>query len=166
MDLQSRKKIRLPEYDYSQNGVYFITICTNKWENIFWEDWDATNRSGNEYKLSTYGDIAERSLREINKRYFNAGIDKYIVMPNHIHILLRINNDAERDGRLIAPTSISTIVQQYKSAFTKEAGIQIWQKSFYEHVIRNSKDYDDIWMYIHMNPEKWHEDRYNKNRTN
>ncbi len=80
-------------------------------------------------------------------------------MPNHIHLLLQIHSDD--DGRsMIAPT-ISSVLRQVKGKASKQAGCVIWQKSFYDHIIRGDKDYLDIWNYIDGNPSKWAEDVLN-----
>jgi len=78
-------------------------------------------------------------------------------MPNHIHLLLQIHTDA--NGRsMIAPT-VSTVVRLMKGAISKQAGFPVWQKGFFDHVIRNEKDYQEIWKYIESNPGKWSEDK-------
>ena len=87
-------------------------------------------------------------------------VDHYAVMPNHIHLLLQIQTDS--NGRpMVAPT-ISTVVQQFKGVVTKQIGQSVWQKLFYDHVIRNQQDYDEIWKYIDNNPAKWKEDCFYK----
>ncbi|UOO37521.1 transposase [Oscillospiraceae bacterium CM] len=163
MELQKRKKLRLPEHDYAQNGMYFITMCTKDRQNLFWDVGAIINRPQDIPTLSDYGIIAEKTLFEIPKRYPHVRVDKYVIMPNHIHLILHLDNTDLDGGRIIfAPTTVSKIIQQYKSTVTKEIGMPLWQKSYYEHIIRNEKDYNDIWQYIHTNPEKWHEDKYNK----
>ncbi len=84
-------------------------------------------------------------------------VDHFVVMPNHIHLLLQINTD--NDGRsMIAPT-ISTVIKQLKGVVSKQVGLAIWQKGFYDHVIRNEDDYLQVWNYIEGNPGKWLEDK-------
>ena len=90
--------------------------------------------------------------------YPAVSIEKYVIMPNHIHLLLRIN--AGGDGRLIAAPTLSTAIGQMKRRASKEAGKGLWQKSFHDHVIRNEQDFREIWEYIDANPAKWAEDRY------
>ena len=85
-------------------------------------------------------------------------VDNYVIMPNHIHLLLQINTDD--DGRsMIAPT-VSAVISSMKGVASKQAGFAIWQKGFYDHVIRNDKDYRQVWNYIDGNPGKWEEDKY------
>ena len=79
-------------------------------------------------------------------------IDKYVIMPNHIHLIIII----DRESNL----SISNIIKKYKEWITKEIGKSIWQKSYYDHIIRNEKDYLRIWKYIEENIIKWSLDKY------
>ena len=103
------------------------------------------------------GKIVRQSIEDIPVHYRAISVDHYVIMPNHIHLLLQINTDA--DGRsMIAPT-ISTVVRHMKGIVTKQAGFSVWQKGFYDHVIRNDNDYRDIWNYIEGNPGKWAEDK-------
>ena len=83
-------------------------------------------------------------------------VDNYVVMPNHIHILLQIMSD--ESGRPMTAPTIQMVVNQTKGAVTKQAGIPIWQKGFYDHIVRGQKDYLEIWNYIEGNPSKWAED--------
>ena len=95
----------------------------------------------------------EDAIKGIAKHYPAVSVDNYVIMPNHIHLLLQIHADS--DGRsMIAPT-ISTVVRQMKGVASKEAGFSLWQKGFYDHVIRNETDYLEIWKYIEENPIRW-----------
>ena len=106
--------------------------------------------------LTNLGIIVQRSIENIPKHYPAISVDHYVIMPNHIHLLLQINTDV--NGRsMIAPT-ISTVVRLMKGKVSKQAGFTVWQKGFYDHVIRNDNDYRDIWNYIEGNPSKWAED--------
>jgi len=159
MDKPTRKPNRLRDFDYSSPGVYFVTICTRDKEKLFWSDSvGASIARPIKPALSPCGKLVEKAICEIPKRYPMISLDKYVVMPNHIHLLLRINTD-ESGRAMLAPT-ISTVVQQMKGAVTKSYGRSIWQKLFYDHVIRNQRDYDEIWNYIENNPLKWENDCY------
>ena len=82
-------------------------------------------------------------------------------MPNHVHLLISINQAAENDnGRLIIAPTVSRIIKQFKSEVTKKAGFSLWQKGFYDHIIRNDADYESVWIYIDENPLKWENDEY------
>ena len=167
-DLPKRKKIRIPGFNYNTPNVYFITICTKDRMNLFWKRCENIPNVGadiirpqetHEYKLSHIGEIIEASINQISQHYSNVSVDNYCVMPNHIHLLVSLLSD--ENGRIIsAPTSISTIIGQMKRWASKETGFQIWQKSFYEHIIRNEKDYLIYYEYILNNPIKWETDDY------
>ena len=151
-----RKPNRLVHYDYRMPNAYFITICTQKRQNLFWAPVGASIARPQNVPLSAYGKIVDAAIRDIPKHYPAVTLDHYVVMPNHIHLLLQIHSDAQ--GRpMVAPT-VSTIIQQMKGIVTKQIGISIWQKLFYDHVIRCSQDYEMVWNYIEANPAKWRED--------
>ena len=157
MELPKRKPNRLTEYDYSTPNAYFITICTENRENLFWTDVGAIIDRPDNVPLTNVGVIVRKSIEEIPKRYPAITVDHAVIMPNHIHLLLQIHTDA--DGRsMIAPT-ISTVVRLMKGNVSKQAGFSVWQKGFYDHVIRSEQDYLDIWNYIEGNPGKWTEDK-------
>ena len=160
MELPTRKQNRLTEYDYSSPNAYFITICTDNRRSLFWTDADAIVACAEYVPLSNLGTILRRSIEDIPKHYPLISVDHYAIMPNHVHLLLQIHSDSS--GRsLIAPT-ISTVVRLMKGSVSKQAGFAVWQKGFYDHVIRNDNDYRDIWNYIEGNPGKWAEDKLYK----
>ncbi len=150
------KANRLINYDYSAYGAYFITICTNNKRCLFWEK-SALNiiNQQESFTLSEIGETVKSAIINIEKIYSNVIVDKYVVMPNHIHMIIMLMNN--NDGRtLFAPTPcISRIIKQFKGIVTKQVGCAIWQKSFYDHIIRNENDYKMIWQYIDNNPLKW-----------
>ncbi len=156
MTFVKRKPNRLPWFDYSTPGAYFITICTRNRKNIFWETVGASIARPQDILLSKYGRAVEKAVLTIPKKYPSVSVDHYAIMPNHLHLLLLIHADA--DGRpMVAPT-VSLVVQQMKGAVTKQAGFPLWQKGFHDHVIRNEKDYQMIWQYIDSNPACWEKD--------
>ena len=161
-ELPKRKRNRLTDYDYSQNGVYHITICTANHRKILSEVIPVgaiINRP--QIKLSATGRIADSAIREIPVHYQSVSIEKYVIMPNHVHLLISINQAAENDnGRLIIAPTVSRIIKQFKSEVTKKAGFSLWQKGFYDHIIRNDADYESVWIYIDENPLKWENDEY------
>ena len=157
MDLPKRKQNRLVEYDYSTPNAYFITVCTKNRKNLFWMDVGAIIDRPNNVPLTNLGMIARQSIEDIPNYYSAVSVDHFVIMPNHIHLLLQINTDA--DGRsMIAPT-VSTVVRLMKGTVSKQAGLSVWQKGFYDHVIRNDHVYREIWNYIDGNPSKWTEDK-------
>ena len=158
MKLPTRKQNRLAQYDYRTPNAYFITICTNNRRNLFWKDVGAIIDRPENVPLTSLGMVAQQSIRDISSHYPAITVDHSVIMPNHIHLLLQIHTDA--NGRsMIAPT-ISTVVRLMKGTVTKQAGFSVWQKGFYDHVIRNDNDYRDIWNYIEGNPGKWTEDKF------
>ncbi|MBR3994135.1 MAG: transposase [Clostridia bacterium] len=155
----NRKKIRLNGYDYSKNGYYYITVCTKNRQPLFWKNIvgadiirpNSCSKTKYFPELSEYGKIADTAIKEIPLYYSNVRIDEYVIMPDHLHMILEISND--ENGRMIsAPTTVMTIVGQMKRWVSKKIGSSIWQKSFYEHIIRNDTDYQEIKSYIINNP--------------
>ena len=160
-ELPRRKQIRLNDYDYSQNGYYFITVCTRDRQPLFWESVGADSIRPN---LSEYGKIVNTAINAIPSHYQNMKIDEYVIMPDHIHLILVISNN-ENNGRIIsAPAkTIMTVIGQMKRWVSKEIGIPIWQKSYYEHVIRDENDYITKAEYILNNALKRNLERDKQN---
>ena len=154
MDLPKRKNIRLHNYNYSYNGAYFITICTKNKENLLWKNVGANCvRPLDQLPLSKIGIVIENEIYKLNTVYENIKVDKYQIMPNHIHLIIFIYEDS--NGRTQLAPTISRIIKQFKGSITKQIGFSIWQKSFYDRIIRNEKEYQEVWNYIHNNPLKY-----------
>ena len=149
-------------YDYAQNGAYFVTICTANRKCILSEI--AVGRGAHtppQVHLSKYGCIVDQYISNIHSVYASVTVDRYVIMPNHVHLLLRCSNTEPRTGGVWAPRpTVMTVVRSLKTMVTKEIGHTIWQKSFYEHIIRNEDDYCGIWQYIDGNPQKWTMDEF------
>ena len=154
-DLPRRKNVRLKDYDYSSNGAYFITVCVKDGHELLWESVPVGARIARPL-LTNVGTIVENAINGISDHYPMIEIDKYVVMPNHLHMILLMNND----GRAMRTPTISTVVNQMKGHATKQIGFSIWQKLFHDHIIRGKDDYLRIWQYIDENPAKWAEDKY------
>ena len=187
----------MQEYDYSQAGCYFVTICTKDMRGVLGqiaENAPASNAVGNapmsnavgnvpmsnavgnaptgsivgdvpprvpSCDLSKQGAFINEQINKINQIYPFACVDKYVIMPNHIHMIITIvdaNVSGTRGGT--PPTSVSGVIQSLKSMTTRRFGINIWQRAFHDHIIRNEADYLRIWKYIDENPLKWREDCY------
>ena len=148
-----RKQLRIQNYDYSTPGAYFITICTERRAHLFWADCRGELRSPDHIPLSAIGMIIENEIRKLNTIYDAVRVDKYCIMPDHIHMIISIQ--ADEHGRTQFAPTISRVVKQFKGSITKQVGRSIWQKSFYDHGIRNQQDYDEIWQYIDNNPMKY-----------
>ena len=157
MDLPQRKNIRLKGYDYSQSGAYFITFCVKDRHNLLWENDAGAGMHIVRPQLSDAGRVVDTAINNIHKKYESVCVDKYVIMPNHIHIILFLQGDS---GRAMRAPTVSTIINQMKGYVTKKIGFSIWQKLFYDHVIRNEVEYQKIWDYIDTNPLKWQEDCY------
>lgn len=161
-NLPIRKRNRLADYDYSTCGAYFLTVCTKDRKNIFWvktaksfvgEDIILPNEN---IPLSLYGKAADDTIRAIPLHYPHIELKQYVIMPNHIHLILFISDNS---GRILSsPTSISTVIGQMKRNISKKIGTEIWQRSFYDHIIRNKDDFEEISRYIYENPMKWQYD--------
>ncbi len=142
----------MENFDYSLPGACFVTVCTHGRENILSNVGAIIDRPP-EIILSPYGKIVEDAINNISKTYPALSVENYVIMPNHIHLLLFIH--ADENGRpMVAPT-VSRIVQQMKGYVTKRIGRSIWQKSFHDHVIRGGDDYVEHQKYILDNPMKW-----------
>ena len=157
MELPKRKPNRLTEYDYSTPNAYFITVCTQNRKNLFWTDVEAVIDRPENIPLTNLGMMVKQVIYDITRHYPAITVDHAVVMPNHIHLLLQINTDV--DGRPMAAPTISTVINQTKGIISKKAGFSVWQKGFYDHVIRGEQDYSDILNYIERNPGKWTEDK-------
>ena len=156
MNLPQRKPNRLSSFDYSSPGGYFITVCTDKHQNLFWDNVGASIARPQDVCLSVLGYIVDADINNISLHYPAFSVVHYVIMPNHVHLLLLIRSD--NYGRAMPAPTVSTVVQQFKGFVSKKAGGSIWQKSFHDHVIRGEKDYLEIWNYIDTNPAKWTED--------
>ena len=158
MELQTRKPTRLKNYDYSREGAYFITICTHNRKNILCDIVGDGVYDIPKTTLFHCGKIVEKYIQKMNYQYDNVCVDKYVIMPNHIHLLLVVKNN----GMSRAPSPTNAIVPEFVALFkrycNREYGENIFQRSFHDHIIRNEKDYLKIWNYIDTNPLKWKED--------
>ena len=154
MERKNRKEHRIKWYDYSSPGAYFITVCAKERKNYFWTEVGAVIGRPYDFKLSSYGLIVEQAIKNIPSIYTAITVDDYIIMPDHIHLLLTIHFDQNRRP-MTAPT-IEWVVNQMKGYVTKQIKNPIWQKSFYDHIIRDIKDYEFHIKYIRENPLKWY----------
>lgn len=175
MELPKRKMPRHPNYDYNTPGYYFVTLCTRDKAKLLSDIVgrslpDAPNRitpSQTEHPESApyiwyteYGEIACRQLGNMATFYEKIILEKYVVMPNHIHLLLHIPGHFPQDdkGSFRKNATVSQFIGTFKRFCNKQIGHNIWQTSFHDHVIRGEADYQKIWMYIETNPIRWQED--------
>ena len=130
-----------------------MTVCTKDRKPVFWEDVAADTIRQDTQLLSGIGRIAEQAVNQIPQYYPGVAVDKYAIMPDHIHAILRIETDSQ--GQKVSNATISTVVGQMKRWVTKRIGMSVWQKSFIDRVIRNEQEYLAIWEYIDNNPRKF-----------
>lgn len=156
-DYPKRKHPRLKQYDYSTPGAYFITICTDQRRALLSKVMQ-TNNARNTIELTESGRIAEEQLFELEKRYSCVSVKRFIIMPNHIHLIVVLKNEENCDR-----PSLITVIGSFKSITAKKCRQylkekKLFQTSFYEHVIRDRDEYADVEKYIVENPLKWRED--------
>lgn len=148
---------RLPDFDYSSAGVYFVTFCVQNRRPLLWIGTPVNGVTPDTIALSETGRMVDAAIQNIPRVYPHVSVDTYCIMPDHVHLLLRFS-PAMEDEMTGAP-SVSRIIKQLKVAVTKQLGQSIWQKSFYDHIIRDEQDYQNIDDYIQRNPAKWFTDR-------
>ena len=164
-----RKSLRLKDYDYSQNGYYFVTICTKDGKEYFGKIKD------NEMILNRVGETAKKKWLEIPEHFEDVRLDEHVIMPNHVHGIVIIDSEDPVGNRHACSLQgrqyqkLPVVIGSYKSAVTHELNQMQnklhfkWQKSFYDHIIRNDKSLDRIRKYIRYNPLKWEYDQENQN---
>ena len=154
MELPKRKPTRLKDYDYSQSGAYFVTICTYNKKCILS---DILVGEGlcplPKSILSPIGTIVKESIQYLNNTYDGVTIDKYVIMPNHIHLIVVLNNSGGHGN-----PPLQNIIGQLKSYTTNKYGNILWQRSYHDHIIRGVNDYQKIWEYIDTNEIRWEKD--------
>ena len=176
-----RRSIRLQNYDYTQAGAYFVTLCTQDRRHLFGEIFQTQNEF--KFTLSEGGKIAERCWNEIPQHYPNVELDEFVIMPNHVHGVIVITHTDEQYGDVVGannhsplqPThttnqhprgtskTVGAIVRGYKIGVTKwfRKNTQVrdvWQRNYYENIVRNNDDLNRIRKYINENPFHWNED--------
>lgn len=141
--MKTRKNIRLKEYDYTKKGYYFITLCSKNMQNLFGELKD--------FKMQ-YNDYGNKIIYTIgNFNIKDVKIEYYQIMPNHLHLIIEFEKDIDK--------KLSTIVSMFKSRCTYNLGIKnIWQRGYFERIIRDEKEYYNVVRYIQNNPYR---DKYN-----
>ena len=185
-DIHHRRSIRLKEYDYSKSGYYFITICCQNRECFFGQIVGATlvvaqktefHENGEAPKeivhtitLTDAGKMIQTEWEALPTRFTNIQLHEFIVMPNHFHAIIEIitgNNEQPQHkptiGEIIAAfKSLTTVkyIEGVKVSGWKRFEVRLWQRNYYEHIIRTSAAFDNIANYIINNPAKWVEDRF------
>ena len=159
MENPNRKPNRIAGYDYSQSGAYFITICTQDRKKILSRISVGTPLPGCPQEpcveLLWHGEVADKYIRQMDAFYEHLSVDQYIIMPDHIHLLITIHDGHPRTGISTRISEIARFVGTFKRFCNKEYGENVWQRGFYDHVIRDKRDFDEISKYIVENPMKW-----------
>ena len=195
-DIHHRRSIRLQGYDYSQNGAYYVTLCTQNRECLFGEIVKG------EMILNEYGKIVEQCWNNLSNHYDNIELDAYVIMPNHFHGIILITDTVDNvdnvdnvgaihelplhespihelpiQSPIQSPQQrrkmlLPKIVGRFKMNSAKQInqmrntpGISVWQRNYYEHIIRNDKSLENIRNYIINNPSEWYYDDYNPKKV-
>lgn len=153
---------RLPNWNYSSSGCYFITFCT-KGRNCILSQVVGRDDPGAPAAvvLTELGRYLAQCLDTLSDAYPNVTLHQAVIMPNHVHLLVSIDHpevSAPRSSR--STHQIPRIIAALKRFTNQKAGMQLWQSSYHDHIIRSRADYLRIWQYIHTNPQKWEEDCY------
>ena len=155
----NRKNIRLPGYDYSQPGGYFITFCTEGRAETLGEVVGGGVLDAPVVKLSEFGVAVKRCIQEVKARYEQLSVPCYVIMPNHVHLMVLVGLGSSGTP---TPTNqtIPALVSSIKRLTNRVAGKSLWQRGYYDHIVRNEDDYLQICSYIESNPARWAEDEY------
>ena len=170
----TRKQYRLKEFDYSSAGTYFVTICTKQRHNQFWQkdflasfmqkglatelDYcvdsvGATIGRPKGIELSNFGLVVQDCILRVSSKYTAIVVDYFVIMPDHVHLLLRF--DSNFNGLPMAAPTLSQVVSQFKASVSKRIKTSVWQKLFFDHIVRNEQDYIEHVKYILENPMRW-----------
>lgn len=166
--MKERRPVRLREYDYSAAGYYFVTICTHNRECLFWNG----VRAGLEPAptLNRMGELVLQTWLDLPKHTTGIRLDRFVIMPNHVHgiiVLESMSPVGAGSKPAQAPTPLPEVIRQFKTFSARKINVlraspgkPLWQRSYYDHVIRDEADYLRIWQYIDTNPARWAEDEY------
>jgi len=168
--IHHRCSIRLNGYDYTQAGAYFVTVVTQARESLFGEV------AGGEMRLNRYGEIVLKWWDAIPEHFPNVETDAFVIMPNHVHGIIMIGDDRRGTGTVpqggeippLRKPTLGQIVAYFKYQSTKEINAmkggpvtRLWQRNYYEHIIRNQQDLELTWLYVESNPAQWETDNEN-----
>lgn len=173
MEYPKRKHARLKDFDYSQAGVYFVTICTKDRQRILSKivpaNVDLTGAVGRDdlgaplvqVALTPVGEIVQKYLNSMSEAYPWVTVEHGVIMPNHVHILLQFHADGGRRAGSSRPTQLlPRIVAAWKRFTNRDSGQSLWQSGYHDHIIRDDNDFLNHWTYIDQNPARWTQDEY------
>jgi putative transposase len=159
-DIHHRRSIRWKGYDYSSCGVYFITICTHEREHLFGDIIDG------QMHLNELGNIADRHWQKLAEHHPHIAIDELIIMPNHLHGIIFIQQSS------FSTTSIAEIIRGFKTFSAREInkvrrlrGVPLWQRNYFDRVIRTETELANVRQYIINNPQNWQKDPNHQPRS-
>ena len=160
-DYHHRRSIRLRGYDYSRSGLYFVTICIQNRECLLGRVEDGV------FLANEWGETIEKGLDDMILRYPGITVESWVVMPNHMHCIVEIIQSSERNGQ---PFTLGEWVRLFKYDITKQInrlrnspGVRVWQRNYYENMIRNEPSHQIIQNYIKNNPTRWTTDQLHPN---
>lgn len=166
MDGRVRRPERLGTHDYGASALYFVTVVTRGGACVLW-DWRSVLAAISRQKgeglweepiLSECGEAAKHYIGEIERHYAGVKVEELAILPNHVHMLIRLGVTAS-SGRLIAAeTTLPTIMQQMKQAMTKHLGVSVWARTYIDRIVRSEREAAALADYIRQNPRTWHED--------
>lgn len=155
-DKHHRRSIRLQGYDYSKAGSYFVTIC------IWQRECLLGNITNTNFELSRYGQVVQFNWNILEQKFKNVKLDEFIIMPNHIHGIIILTKSEEQP--------LAEVIRSFKTSSARRInqlrnskGIPVWQRNYYEHIIRNEESMDKIREYIINNPLSWQQDQLHPN---
>ena len=157
--LPQRRSPRLSGWDYSTPGAYFVTVCTKEKEKLLGKVVGGGVYDAPQMQLSPYGEAAQTALQQM-EGHAAVRVEKAVIMPNHMHLLLFVREVS--GGSSQAPNPTNAAVPKFVSLFKRRChrlcGENFWQRSYHDHVIRDAAEYERIWTYIDNNPARWQED--------
>ncbi len=167
--IHHRRSIRIKDYDYSSGHAYYITICTQDRLCVLGDVKDGI------IELNSNGRTVKDTLKNLPSRYPGSSLESYVIMPNHVHFIIQLRGairESPLQGmnarrQMTLPKTIGFLKMNTAKAINKMRGTsggKVWQKDYFEHIIRNEKSYGEITEYIYNNPYLWHEDEYNPNK--
>ena len=161
-ELKNRKTTRLKGADYNHNQAVFLTICTKERQRLLSRIVGTGVPDGPKIELTECGEIADKYIRQLNAFYDNLSVESYVIMPNHIHIMLWVKGEENGPSGTPVPTVQNSIPSRFMSTFkrfcNKEYGENIWQYRSNDHIVRNRQDYEEHLRYIYENPLRWQDD--------
>ena len=161
-EFPKRKSTRAQNFDYNTNGAYFVTVCTKNRQQLLSKivGVDVLDDPKN-VDLLPHGKIVDKYINQLDTFYNDISVASYVIMPNHIHIMLFVRGNGS--SRTSTPTKQHSAVSQFVSTLkrfcNKKYGENIFQRGFFDHIIRNQKDYEEHLRYIHNNPMCWQFDK-------